>query len=174
MHSSLDWTSLPQVEESIRELQQMAGDSGSSSHSTPFQPTALCLQEHGHVVQPLPRAGFSLCTRCRLGYLSGGWPGLLGTARSLSAISRQWKCAAGITPNCKQKHRKLGTSRELSVQPDLQEQSWWTCSSCPSRHNDHHRHGYAGYWQPTQKLRLVPSADRAVAFDIIFWYKKKM
>ena len=109
MHSTLDWTSLPRVEESIRGVQQTAGDSGSSGHSI-----LTCCPgpaRHWHFLQPLPQGGSACAPVANWVISQGGKPGLLGTAGSLSAISRQWKCAAGITSNRKQKHRKLGSRR---------------------------------------------------------------
>lgn len=109
MHSSLDRTSLPQVEESIRGVQQMAGDSGSSSHSILTHCPAPARSWAFSSASTTGR--LSLGTPCKLGYLSGGEPGLLGTARPLSGISRRWKGGTGMTLNGKQKHRKPGTGR---------------------------------------------------------------
>lgn len=109
MHSSLDRTSLARVEESIKGVQQMAGDSGSSSHSLLTHCPAPARAWAFSSASTTGR--LSLGTRCKLGYLSGGEPGLLGTAGPLSGISCQWKRGAGMTPNGTQKHGKPGTGR---------------------------------------------------------------
>lgn len=84
---------------------QTSGDSRSSSHSI------LTLREHGHLVQPLPQGGSAPALLANWvisqgGNLESSWEQLLGRSQQ---ISHQWKRAAGIAPNCKQKHRKLGT-----------------------------------------------------------------
>lgn len=167
MHSRLDQSSPPRVEESIRGVQLTAGNSRSSSHSIWNHWLKFEIARHWHFNKML-----SLCTPCKLGSLPGGHPG----SWEQLGCSQQSVISGNVLPAL---HRNASKSTEnwvpaeLLLQPDLQEQSWCTRSSFPAGIRYHHWYGYADYWQATWKLRLCPNADRAVASDIIFWYKKK-